>query len=308
MNALNSSKAAELSRRNLLVLTAAAATAVPTSAVFGNEPVGEDKPSISNSQPIPKNGLVVIVMDPMAAPLACDCVQGYAQRKYEELGSYLQQRLKIPVAVVWSESLVTAMNEKSEGRADIVIGKDSVVRSDAKRSKIAVNPIASLTDTKGSTRQRGLFVVRSSGKASSLVDIENFTVLWGPEDCDEKWAAPRAKLKELDVPFSDQSKQCNSCSIAAKELMTLPEDTQTVAVISSYAQPLLEGCGTIKKGDLKVIGESDDVPFITCFVNDRLPEDRKAAIKLALDEMKSPEMLKALETKLGFVPYTSSSK
>ncbi len=278
------------------------------AAVCGNVVRGDEKKQIVNSQPIQKNGLVLIVMDPMSAPLACDCVQGYAQRKYEQLGSYLERNLKTPVSVVWSESLVTAISEKSEGRADIIIGKDSVVRSDARRAKLAVSPIASLTDKQGSSKQKGLFVVRSSSKAISLLDIEDYTVLWGPEDCDEKWSAPRAKLKELEIPFSKDSRSCSSCSIAAKELLELPQDTRTVAVISSYAQPLLEGCGTIKKGDLKVIGESDETPFITCFVNDRLPTDKKAAIQQALNDMKSPEMLAALETQKGFVPYTGSTK
>lgn len=29
------------------------------------------------------DGLSLVVMDPLAAPLSCPCVEGYAQRKYE---------------------------------------------------------------------------------------------------------------------------------------------------------------------------------------------------------------------------------
>ena len=43
--------------------------------------------------------LSLVVMDPLAAPLSCPCVAGYAQRKYEKLAEYLQQRLKRPVRV-----------------------------------------------------------------------------------------------------------------------------------------------------------------------------------------------------------------
>ena len=31
----------------------------------------------------------VVVMDPLARPLACDCVKGYAQRDYDRLGRFL---------------------------------------------------------------------------------------------------------------------------------------------------------------------------------------------------------------------------
>ena len=33
--------------------------------------------------------LSLVVMDPLAAPLSCPCVQGYAQRQYEKLAEYL---------------------------------------------------------------------------------------------------------------------------------------------------------------------------------------------------------------------------
>ena len=43
--------------------------------------------------PAPANGLVVVVMDPLAAQLACPCVKGYAQRDYDQLGTYLGRQL-----------------------------------------------------------------------------------------------------------------------------------------------------------------------------------------------------------------------
>ncbi|MBW3598872.1 MAG: hypothetical protein KY475_16560, partial [Planctomycetes bacterium] len=33
--------------------------------------------------------LTMVVMDPLAAPLSCPCVEGYAQRKYEALAAHL---------------------------------------------------------------------------------------------------------------------------------------------------------------------------------------------------------------------------
>src|ERR1700730_15846655 len=58
----------------------------------------------------------VIVMDPLALPLSCPCVKGYAQRDYEQLGKFLEGRLKRPVRVVFSETVRDALEKKSGGR------------------------------------------------------------------------------------------------------------------------------------------------------------------------------------------------
>jgi ABC-type phosphate/phosphonate transport system substrate-binding protein len=249
----------------------------------------------------------IIVMDPMAAPLACDCVQGYAQRKYERFADYLSDKTGKKVRVVWSESLTKALADEAKGKADLVIGKDSVIRHDAKNSKRDLLPIAQLTDMQGSVMQRGLFVVLKEDPAATLLDIEGYSILWGPEDCDEKSAAPRETLKELELEVTDGN-ECASCSIAAKQLAADGLAKKQVAVISSYAAPLLEGCGTIQKGDLRIIGNSDDVPFISVFADANLAKSDQDAIASALLQMKSPEMLAALETKEGFLLYGSQKK
>jgi len=249
----------------------------------------------------------LLVMDPMSTPLACDCVQGYAQRKYEKLADYLHETTGKTVRVVWSESLTKALAEEANGKAHIVIGKDSVVRSDAKSSQRELLPVVQLTDTKGSVYQKGLFVVLKDDPAATLLDIEGYSILWGPEDCEEKSAAPKAMLTELELETKDGN-VCSSCSVAAKQLMADGVSKKEVAVISSYAAPLLEGCGTIKKGDLRVVGESDEVPFISVFVDAKLPQNVRATIADALTGMKSQAMLQAMETKLGFVPYGSQKK
>jgi ABC-type phosphate/phosphonate transport system substrate-binding protein len=251
--------------------------------------------------------LTIVVMDPMSTPLACDCVQGYAQRKYEKLADYLQERTGKTVRVVWSESLTKALEGQAEGKAHIVIGKDSVVRFDATESKKEYVPVAQLTDMKGTVMQCGLFVVLKDDPAASLLDVDGYTFLWGPEDCDEKSKAPRAKVKELEIEAKDGT-ICESCSVAAKQLIADGLEKKTVAVISSYAAPLLEGCGTIKKGDLRIIGESDEVPFVSVFIDGKVAAETRNQVADALLTMKSDDMLKALETKSGFVAYGSQKK
>src|SRR5437764_3578476 len=83
-----------------------------------------------------KPPLTVVVMDPLALPLSCPCVAGYAQRDYDKLGKSLEGQLGRPVTVEFAETLTGALEKKTQGKADLVIGKYSVVRAGAKKHAI----------------------------------------------------------------------------------------------------------------------------------------------------------------------------
>src|SRR5437660_12139200 len=101
-------------------------------------------------KPVP---LTMVVMDPLAAPLSCPCVKGYAQRDYEKLARHLEKAVGRPVKVYFAETLNEAIKKKSEGKADLIIGKESVVRAGTKDNGLAVTPIAALTGKDGKTTQ-----------------------------------------------------------------------------------------------------------------------------------------------------------
>src|SRR5690606_18127815 len=46
--------------------------------------------------------LVVVVMDPLALPLSCPCVKGYAQRDYQKLAEALEAQLGRSVSLVFN--------------------------------------------------------------------------------------------------------------------------------------------------------------------------------------------------------------
>lgn len=247
--------------------------------------------------------LHVIVMDPLSAPLSCDCVKGYAQRKYEKLGEFLARKLERPVKVTWSESLVKATKE-TEGAAHLVIGKHSVVLHDAKKLSRQYEPIAALTGSDGETTQSGLLVVRTPDAAQKVADLKGYRVFFGPEDCDEKCAVVIDMLKEAMLPIPAGRETYPSCSNAASKLMELKADEKAVAVISSYAEPLLAGCGAVKKGDLRVIARSKPIPFITAFADGSLSTAEQESLKSALLAVaEEVTLLEALETEAGFVPF-----
>ena len=246
--------------------------------------------------------MTLVVMDPLAAPLSCPCVKGYAQRDYEQLAKYLTEQLGAPVKTVFNESLKSALKE-TKGQADIVIGKRSVVLADAKKAGLQMKPILALSGKDGQTVITGLFVVPAIDPAVSVADLKTYRIIFGSADADEKHAAALSLLKLNGVAVPKDLETCEACSDGATTILELGPSVRGVTVISSYAAPLLEGCGTIKKGDLRVVGTTDPVPFVVAFVSEKVPAPRQAAIQEALLKAGAKaDLREALETKLGFVP------
>jgi ABC-type phosphate/phosphonate transport system substrate-binding protein len=255
---------------------------------------------------IPANALVLVVMDPLAAPLSCPCVEGYAQRNYDKLAEFLTSELGRPVVAAYNASLPAALKMDTGGRADIVIGKHSVVLYDAKRAGLQFKPILALSGKEGDTTMTGLFLVATSDPARSVADLKGYRIFFGTEDSDEKYAAAFALLKKHGIAQPDKPETCAQCSDGATKLLELGPTVRSATVISSYAAPLLEGCGTVKKGDLKVIGTTAKVSFVEAFVSEKLPAADQAKIDTALQKVSlQPEMLTHLETLLGFVPLAA---
>jgi ABC-type phosphate/phosphonate transport system substrate-binding protein len=252
--------------------------------------------------------LQLVVMDPLSKDLACACVKGYAQRNYKVLAAYLQTKTGMEVQVSHGETLADALKH-SGGSVDILIGKFSVIQSEAKKNALELQPVCSLTNKQGSSFQRGLLVVRKDSPARQLNDLQGFRVYFGPEDCDEKSAAAKELLQSAEIAPGANSEISASCSSAAEALLKLEANERAVALISSYAEPLLAGCGTIKPGDLRVVAKTREVPFITAFLNRRLPSETMKALENALLSSDSDaQLLEALESLHGFVePELSAS-
>jgi outer membrane protein assembly factor BamB/ABC-type phosphate/phosphonate transport system substrate-binding protein len=251
--------------------------------------------------------LSLVVMDPLAAPLSCPCVEGYAQRKYEQLAEFLQRETGRRVKLTFAESLANAVQGENAKPADVVIGKDSVVRYDAAKAKLDLKPVARLTGKDGSTTQTGLFVVPAADPARELAQLQGYRLFLGTADSEEKHQSALAALRRAGVPATDKIEISKSCSDGACRVLELAPAERAAAVISSYAQPLLEGCGTIDRGALRVVGRTENVPFITAFVSQQLAEAERAKIAAALLAVgANRELCTALETLLGFVPIEAA--
>lgn len=252
--------------------------------------------------------LSMVVMDPLAAELSCPCVEGYAQRDYTALQKLLEAELGVQIKLTFAGSLQAGIDKV--GGADIVIGKHSVVVHDLKLAKRKAKPAYRLTDAKGETVQHGLIVVNRDDPAKVAKDLSGYTIIFGDSSALEKHEAALNLLKKAGVSVpKDLRKIDAACSDGACKVVDLGPTSLTAAVISSYAQPLLEGCGTIKQGDLRVVARTADVPFVTLFLSDKLDDERRKQIDAALQLIPTrPSLLESLESLAGFLAIDSSDE
>jgi ABC-type phosphate/phosphonate transport system substrate-binding protein/outer membrane protein assembly factor BamB len=246
--------------------------------------------------------LSMLVMDPLAAPLSCPCVAGHAQRKYDKLAEFLTKRLDRPVKAMFSDNLGKALRGEAQGHVDLIIGKRSVVLFDAKESQVAVRPLGMLTGKDGKTTFTGLFVVLAKDPARQISDLKGYKVLFGPVESVEKHGAAIDALRAAGVEVPERPEVRGGCSDAAVEMVEDKGKHKLAAVISSYAMPLLEGCKTVEKGSLRLIGQTKPMPFVTVFATDTVSEELGKKVQSALFEVVTDvNLLKALESKHGFV-------
>jgi len=250
------------------------------------------------------SSLICVVMDPLSKPLSCPCVAGYAQRDYEKLGAALTSALGREVKVVFNESLVAAQKKMGKTQAALVIGKQSVILHDAKAAGLNLKKVAMLTGKDGVTTQRGLVVVPADDPAKKISDLKEYRIFFGPAECDEKHAAALRLLRAGGIDAPAKLETAIACDEGAVKILELgAKGVRGCAVISSYAKPLLEGCGQVPKGALRVIGETEEIPFIAAYLNAGLDKELQLAFSEALLKSTSSDVKLriALETKRGFV-------
>ena len=103
----------------------------------------------------------VVVMDPLALPLSCSCVEGVGQRRYDQLADQLSKALGRPFKLTFEESLDLALR-RTKAKPDFIVGKDAMVRFDARRLKLPVTPLADLTDRSATWTQQSLIAAANS--------------------------------------------------------------------------------------------------------------------------------------------------
>jgi outer membrane protein assembly factor BamB/ABC-type phosphate/phosphonate transport system substrate-binding protein len=240
----------------------------------------------------------VVVMDPLALPLSCSCVESVGQRRYDQLAAHLEQTTGRRFKLTFEESLDLALR-RIRSKPDFIIGKNAMVRFDAERLKVLVTPLAHLTDRNGLTTQSGVFLVRTSDPARRLADLSGRVVMLGPEEETETHQAARAALQQARLA---KPAKLDSAGAIDSGALALTDGEVAAAVVPDYLPPLLVGCGKVEPGAVRVLAKTLPVPGVRLFrtgsTDDALAK-RVAAEVTALAKRK--DLLAALESANGFV-------
>lgn len=247
--------------------------------------------------------ITLVVMDPLAKELACACVKGYGQRDYRKLAAQLEKGIKKQVKVEFSDDLAESLSGGSPVREVIVVGDQSLVASGAKKAGLKYHAVCTLTDLEGNAAMTALFVARSDDPVKGLKEIGGRKVLFGMPEVDAKYAASLGALRDAAIAPTITPEQRGSYSEAVLDMLDSRSSPPPLAVIPGYALRMLEGCGSIKPGTLKVIGKTEAVPFITVFLSDSIPaQTAKEALNVLMAVKRDAKMLNALESRDGFNP------
>jgi len=255
--------------------------------------------------------LTLIVTDPLARELACACVKGFGQRDYRKLSNLLASKLGERVSIEFSDDLADTIDLLGGPNGEfLVIGDRSLVAQAAAGAGLKCKPLCELSDRDGTTTLSASFVVRADDPAKELKDIAGRKLLVGLAEADEKFAAAMATLRTagVEIPKPDKHLGYND---AALDLLDSEASPLPVAVLPAYAMPLLQGCGSVKPGNLKVLAKTEPAPFITVFVSENVAGEKRGKILNTLLEVKNdPVLLEGLESKEGFkeIKTTASNK
>jgi len=249
--------------------------------------------------------LALVVLDPLAKELACACLKDHAQRDYRKLAARLEKAVKQKITIEFSDDLAETLKTFGPGRDVIVIGDQSLVAAGGTKAQRKLSPVCELTGDGGETTLAGLFIVRAEDPARELKDAAGRTVLMGLPAEDEKQAAAVEALRAAATNPPAKLEQRRAYTEAALEMLDSNSSPAPVAVIPEYGLALLQGCGSVRPGSLRVIGKTRPVPFIAVFLSDTIAAEKQGRITQALLEVKrDAKMLKALESRDGFKPMT----
>ena len=255
----------------------------------------------------PPEPVLLVVMDPLAKELACACVKGYGQRDYRKLAARLETALKQRVSIEFSDDLAESMALAVPGQEVIVVGERSRVAQGAKKAELKCHPVCELTDPEGDTTVTGSFVVKGSDVAKEVKDIGERKLFFGLADTTENHSSVQAALRAARVEAPAAPEKRASYSDAALDVLDSQLTPAPAAVIPTYALRLLQGCGSVKPGELKAIGKTEPVPFITVFLGDNIPVEKEQKIlKTLLDIKGDAKLLNAMESRDGFKPLNAA--
>lgn len=287
-----------LATKTLATATTVALCACLTSFSLGEESSKDKSPDLAKDSGKDALVLKVGVSDPLSKICACDCILDAANRDYEPWQAQLEKEcgVKLDIQYFTQDSLLKEGVRHND--FDLLIGKAWFLQHVADDTKKPFTRLADLRmPEKDEDGLSGHFVVLKNSPLKSMDELKGKRIVLGPKTAYEKSYAARKKLESLglhepDIKLSEEY----ACKSAVMELQ---EGRADVAVISSYAEPY--GCIIVvaDPGDVRTIGTTDTIPFITVSASDKISPELKEKITKSLLAMKGDKVPKGLMSK-GF--------
>lgn len=243
--------------------------------------------------------LLIGVNDPLCKRCACSCVGDSAIRAYDGTAAKVAADAGLTLEFKYYEEDSLMREDVLAGRLDGLIAKTWTGAALAREAGRKFDRIADVRMPAGEKDGlAGVFVVPATSKVKTLADLRGRRVVFGPKSAYEKSWSAFSSLEAAGVKLTDvKADEVPSCKTAVVQLM---EDRADVAVISSYA--VRYGCvGVVaEKGDIREIGATPAIPFISVFVDERVPGETRARLRRTLPALSGENVPKDLFS-AGFV-------
>ncbi len=273
----------------------------------GLQDTGSEITEVSNKIDTPNDPLAVddsrirvLVMDPLCARLGCACVPGHGQRDYRYVGNHLARTLGRNVELFYAESIETGLT-LSPFCFDFVVGPRGVVLADASELGLEIQALAALTNKKGVSTVSGQLVVKSKEEISSLEQLEGKKVILGPAEVPETHRMAKRFLRVSGMLNRFETSVADSVESA---VYAVADGEADATFIPDYLFSILEGCGKVNPGALKIIANTEPTNFVQFFAirnHGRSPEFDTDVNEFREALMLLDPSIEMMETQKGFV-------
>ena len=222
------------------------------------------------------------LMDPLALPLSCPCVKGHAQASLRQTGIVPGKAARSAREGAVFRRPVESGSQRDEEHRHRSSASGRWSSSTPRSARWPFAPAMMLAGKDGKTTLNGLIVVRKDDPAQKLARSQRLQDPFrSPGVRREIQGGCRDPAKGGRSLAGQSSKRGPVAAIRWSRCWRTPT-SRSAAVISSYAAALLEGCGTIEKGSIRVVGQTRPVPFVTVFYTDRLDRATAAQVGKAI--------------------------
>src|SRR5687768_17147144 len=97
---------------------------------------------LAAAQGFAKDGVLLLVADPLSRDLACACVKGFGQRDYRKLQAHLQKATGQKISIEFSDDVAESIGLAEKGQEILIIGDRSVVEAGMKKANLSGRAIA----------------------------------------------------------------------------------------------------------------------------------------------------------------------